>query len=151
MVAEHKICTFRIDDLLLGVRVGHVQEVLQTQFVTPIPLADARVAGLVNLRGQIVTAIDLRVCLNRPSSTTAEHPLSLIVQSETTTVSLLVDQMEDVLDVNENAFCPPPETLDPEIAAFVNGAYAIEGGLVLILGVDEVIGHVTMLHAETET
>ena len=61
-----EVCTFHVADLLMGIEVHKVQEVLQTQYITRVPLADSTVAGLVNLRGQIVTAVDLRVCLNRP-------------------------------------------------------------------------------------
>jgi purine-binding chemotaxis protein CheW len=90
MSSTSQLCTFQVDDLEIGIDVAAVQEVLKTQHVTQVPLADPTVAGLVNLRGQIVTAIDLRVCLQRPACERNES-LSLIIRHGAALVCLLIE------------------------------------------------------------
>jgi len=140
-----QLCTFRLDDLLLGIDVENVQEVLQAQHLTRVPLADKSVAGLVNLRGQIITAINLRACLNRDATAGLQNALSIIVRTKATLVSLLVDSIGDVVDVDAVEFTEPPESLDHSIEMIV-GAYKLPDSLLLVLDSEQVVTHVTSLH-----
>ena len=142
-----KLCTFHVHDLLLAVDVAEVQEVLQTQFVTRIPLADNSVAGLVNLRGQIVTAVDLRVCLGRPRLQEGGKTLSLIVRTDLEPISFLVDRMDDVIDVEESDISLPPETIALEAKPLITGGYQLDDGILLMLDTASIVKHVTDLHS----
>lgn len=148
MSSTHQLCAFYVDNLSIGIDVEVVQEVLQPQHVTRVPLTDPSVAGLVNLRGQIVTAIDLRTCLNRPSD---EHKLmlSLIIRHESALVCFLVDGIGEVTDVDDSAFTPSPESLDPITSQLIGGAYRLPDGLLLKLDPSKVVQHVTELHKPT--
>lgn len=146
MPDTRQLCTFHLDDLTLGIDVGNVQEVLQTQYLTRVPLAHESVAGLVNLRGQIVTAVNLRACLNRPFDGQPQNSLSMIIRSDSALISLLVDRMGDVIDVDEADFSEPPETLDRRAVELIRGAYKLPDGLLLVLGSESIVAHVTSLH-----
>jgi purine-binding chemotaxis protein CheW len=151
MSDTHQLCTFYIDDLLLGIDVDDVQEVLQAQFLTRVPLASESVAGLINLRGQIITAVNLRACLNRPWEAKHQNSLSLIVRSKSTLISLLVDRMGDVIDVDEADFAAPPESVDRNTVELIRGAYRLPDTLLLVLDSEQVVTHVTGLHDSGRT
>ena len=146
-MTTHQLCTFYLDDLFLGVDVGQVQEVVQTDHVTHVPLADATVAGLINLRGQIVAAVNLRECLQRSAAASERLPLSLVVRLQGTIVSLFVDRMGDVLDLDESVFTPTPEIVDRKVARQLSGAYKLPQSLLLVLDTDRVLAHVKSLHS----
>ena len=111
MIQHLQFCTFYLDDLLFGVPLTDVQEVMKHTAMTLVPLAPSVVSGLINLRGQIVTAIDLRQKLEFPPRRTRKLPMNVVVNNDEGAVSLLVDEIGDVVEVNEDAFEPPPETL----------------------------------------
>lgn len=146
MTDTRQLCTFHLDDLTLGIDVENVQEVLQAQHLTRVPLAHQSVAGLVNLRGQIVTAINLRACLNRNADVAPSDSLSMIVRSERTLVSLLVDRIGDVVDVDAADFANPPETLDASAVELIRGAYKLPDQLLLVLDSERIVTLVTSLH-----
>ena len=149
MTTTCQLCTFYVDDISIGIDVEEVQEVLQTQHVTKVPLADATVAGLVNLRGQIVTAIDLRNCLRRPARDEQCGSLSLIIRHESALVCFLVDRVGEVTDVDRATFTASPESLDPTIRKLVTGGYRLPDGLLLMLEPGRVVDYVTELHKPT--
>lgn len=131
-VRHEQFCTFRLGDLLFGVEVLSVQEVLLEQEMTRMPLADPVVRGLINLRGQIVTAIDLRRRLGLPDLD-GGHPMNVVVRSGDTAFALVVDEIGDVVDVDPTAFESPPETLAGKARDLILGAYKLEGRLLLVL------------------
>jgi purine-binding chemotaxis protein CheW len=106
--AEQQFCTFFLDSLFLGVEVQRVQEVLRQQEMTQVPLAPAVVRGLINLRGQIVTAIDLRRRLELPSAPARTPAMNVVVRTDDGAVSLLVDEIGDVIKFRMTTFEPPP-------------------------------------------
>ena len=116
--AEHaaainqQFATFFVDELFFGVEVLRVQEVLRYQETTPVPSAPDVIEGLINLRGEIVTAIDLRQRLGLRPRPDDRRPMNVVVRSEDSAVSLQVDEIADVLQVNESDFEQPPETLE---------------------------------------
>jgi purine-binding chemotaxis protein CheW len=122
-----------------GVEVLRVQEVIRHQEMTRVPLAPAVVRGLINLRGQIVTAIDLRRRLEMPDRSDSEPPVNVVIQTDDGAVSLLVDEIGDVLEVPEEAFERPPEALRGTARELIRGAYKLDGRLLLILDTDRTV------------
>jgi purine-binding chemotaxis protein CheW len=134
-VAERQFCTFYVEGLCFGIGVREVQEVIRYQEMTRVPLAASVVRGLINLRGQIVTAIDLRRRLGLPDRDDAgEHlPMNLVVRTDDGVVSLLVDEIGEVVEVDEDSFERPPPTLEGVARDLVRGVYKQQGSLLLVL------------------
>lgn len=133
MTMADQFCTFYLDGLYLGVGVRQVQEVIRYQEMTRVPLAPNVVSGLINLRGQIVTAIDLRRRLGLPDRPADELPMNVVVRSDDGAVSLLVDEIGDVVEVDEDTFERAPETLRGVARELIRGVYKREGELLLVL------------------
>ena len=127
-------CTFRLDGHLFGVPVGSVQEVLRAQELTPVPQAPPEVSGLINLRGQIITTLGLRSTLGLPARAPDAPAVNVVVRSrDGDVVSLLVDEIGDVLEPDEESFAELPETVPARIRALVTGVCKLEGQLMLVL------------------
>jgi purine-binding chemotaxis protein CheW len=139
-MAERQFCTFYIDGHYVGIDVVEVQEVIRYQEMTNVPLAPREISGLINLRGQIVTALDLRRRLDMADRPEGQLPMNVVVRTTEGSVSLLVDEIGDVLDVDDRAFERPPETLDPAIRKLVRGAYKLDGKLLLVLETERAVG-----------
>jgi purine-binding chemotaxis protein CheW len=139
MADEHQYCTFYVAGLYCGLDVLQVQEIIRYQEMTRVPLASAVVKGLINLRGQIVTAIDLRRRLELKDRPAGEQPLNVVVHTDDGAVSLLVDEIGDVLTVPEKAFERPPETLKGTARELIRGAYKLDGQLLLILDTERTV------------
>jgi purine-binding chemotaxis protein CheW len=136
---ELNYCTFELANLFFGVEVLAVQEVIRHQQMTPVPLAPEVVSGLINLRGQVVTAIDLRRRLGMPDRERGQLPMNVVVRTSEGPVSLLVDEIGDVLAVADSQFEPPPETLDGAAAELITGVYKLEERLLLVLDIDKAL------------
>lgn len=134
-----QLATFVLEGAVYGIDVLQVQEALRPQVRTRVPLAPQGTAGLVNLRGQVVLTIDLRVCLGLEPLTEDADPMMLVVRIDDEPVSLLVDEIGDVLDVDEATFSAPPDTLDPRLRDVVLGAYVLPQGLLLALDVSQAL------------
>jgi purine-binding chemotaxis protein CheW len=130
--------TFSVHDRYLGVPVERVQEVLRPQPVTPVPLAHPHIAGLLNLRGRIVTALDLRARLDLPTRGD-DAGATVIVHGPDGPLALQVDAVGDVVAVDDDLFEPPPETLDTQRRRFIKGAYKLADALLLDLDLDETL------------
>ncbi len=128
-----QFCTFYLGDLFFGVKVENVQEVFRYQEMTRVPLAPSVVRGLINLRGQIITAIDLRARLGMGELPEGKMPMNVVVRTDEGVVSLLVDEIADVLEVSEDSFERPPDTIDEITRELVLGVYKLESKLLLIL------------------
>jgi purine-binding chemotaxis protein CheW len=133
MAAEAQFCTFYVAGHYFGLDVRKVQEVIRYQEMTRVPLAPKVVRGLINLRGQIVTAIDLRRRLELDDRPADELPVNVVVQTDDGAVSLLVDEIGDVMEVPETLFEGPPETLKGTVRELIRGAYKLPDRLLLIL------------------
>ena len=134
-----QICTFHVGPLFLGVDVRVVQEVIRYQEMTPVPLARRGVEGLINLRGQIVTALDLRVQLNLPPGESQELPMNVVVRIDDSIASLLVDEIGDVVDIDPSQLEPPPSTLAIGSTKFFKSVFKMEDKLLLLLNAEEAI------------
>jgi purine-binding chemotaxis protein CheW len=140
MPATSQLATFWLDGDLFGVEVEHVQEVLRSQSITRVPLAPPAVAGLINLRGQVVTAIELRERLGRQPRPEGQEAVVIVVRLHGEAVSLLVDSIADVVDVDVRDFEAPPDTLDGAGRDLIRGAYKLSGQLLLALDVNRAVG-----------
>jgi purine-binding chemotaxis protein CheW len=134
-----QVCTFMVDGLLFGVDVVRVQEVLRYQEMTPVPLAPPVVCGLINLRGQIVTALDMRQRLGMAPRAPGLLPTNLILREQQRAVSLLVDEIGDVVEVDEGSFEPPPDTLPMASRALIDGVYKFKPQLLLLLNTERAL------------
>lgn len=133
------LCTFRLGDLRLGVDVTKVQEVIRRQEATRVPLASPVIHGLMNLRGEIVTTIDLRYRLGLGTFAAGATPMNLVIRTADGPVSLLVDEIDDVADVGDTPFEPPPPTLGGVRGELITGVYKLEHALLLVLDLDRVL------------
>ena len=138
-IASGQLATFRLDGDLYGIEVEHVQEVLRSQQLTRVPLAPTAVAGLINLRGQVVTAIELRERLGRPPRAEGTDAVVIVVRLHGEAVSLLVDSIADVVDVDAGDFEAPPDTLEGQARDLIRGAYKLDGQLLLALDVQKAV------------
>jgi purine-binding chemotaxis protein CheW len=134
-----QLCTFMLDELFLGVHVLQVQEVIRSQQMTPVPLAPPAVIGLINLRGQIVTAIDLRRRFGLPDRADDAPPMNVVVRTDDGAVSLLVDEIGDVIEVSADAFEPTPEMLDASVRDVVSGIYKLADRLLLVVNIEHAV------------
>lgn len=129
MAQRKQFCTFYLDGLMFGVDLGRVQEVIRHLEVTQIPLAPKVVSGLMNLRGQIVMGIDLRLRLNLPPRPDQKEPMNVVIRSTDGAVSLLVDDIGDVVEVTEDSFERPPETLQGKVREVIVGIHKLDKSL----------------------
>jgi purine-binding chemotaxis protein CheW len=139
MKGAQLFCTFFLKKHFFGVPVQQVQEVIRYQEMTRVPLVPDIVRGLINLRGQIVTAIDLRRCLDMPERAPGELPMNVVVRTAEGAVSLLVDEIGDVIEVKPETFEPPPETLQGPARSMVRGVYKLNGRLLLALDMEQAV------------
>ena len=134
---KRQYCTFYVGDLFLGIEVERIQEVLQDCDITPVPKAPAAVRGLINLRGQIVTAVDLKTRFGLDADAGDSRTI-LVLDSADELRSLVADRSADVVEVQEKDFEQPPETLKGEARKLIRGAFKLQKSLLLILDVDHV-------------
>jgi purine-binding chemotaxis protein CheW len=136
---SQQFATFYIGRLLFGIDVMQVQEIIRYQQMTPVPLASDMIEGLINLRGQIITAIDLRKRLMLEPRDSEALPMNVVVRIEDEVVSLLVDQIGDVLQVPNEQYEEVPETLDPAYKELVTGVYKLKDDLLLVLNAQRAV------------
>lgn len=140
MAESTSYCTFWLEGQRFGIEVLDVQEVLRTQSMTPVPLAPEAITGLINLRGQIITAIDLRQRLELPPRDDGAASVNIVVRTEEGPVSLLVDSIGGVLEVDRADYELPPETISGAGRDLIAGVYKVDGPLLHVLEVERVIG-----------
>jgi len=136
-MASQQFCTFLLDRYLFGVPVPQVQEVIRFHPMTPVPLAPPAVQGMINLRGQIVLAIDLRQRLSLRERSEGELPMNVVVRTPDGAVSLLVDEIGDVIEVEQSTFETPPETLRGAVRSMILGVHKLEGKLLHLLDTEK--------------
>jgi purine-binding chemotaxis protein CheW len=135
-----KFCTFLLDGHLFGVPVENVQEVLRTQRVTAVPLAPPEIKGLLNLRGQIVTTIDLRTRLNLPPRDEESSSVNVVVRTTDGAVSLVVDRIGHVLEPAPSTFEAAPDTVPELVRDLVDQVCKLDDGLLLVLDTERAAG-----------
>lgn len=136
MPHTQQFCTFYLHGYLFGIELLRVQEVIQHLELTEVPLAPFVVRGLMNLRGLIVLGIDLRRQLDFPERPPDKPPRNVVVRAGEDAISLLVDDVGDVVEVGEDTFEPPPETLQGRVRSVILGVHKLEKQLMHVLDID---------------
>ncbi|HEY0837038.1 MAG TPA: chemotaxis protein CheW [Azospirillum sp.] len=136
--------TMTIADQLFGIPVLQVQDVLGNQKITRIPLAPPEVAGSLNLRGRIVTAIDVRLRLNLKARAKDKPGMSIVVDLRGELYSLMVDSVGEVLSLSNEDFERNPATLDPRWREVSTGIYRLNGQLMVVLDVPRLLNFTNM-------
>ena len=131
--------TFRIADQLFGVPVLKVQDILRPQDIAFVPLAPPEVRGSINLRGRIVTVIDVRVRLGLPENENQDNHMGVTVEQQNELYTLLVDEIGEVLDLDKKHSESIPNTLDQVWREFACGLYKLEDELMVVLDVDRLL------------
>jgi purine-binding chemotaxis protein CheW len=139
MSTTRQFSTFYLDELFFGIEVEKVQEVIRYQAMTRVPLASRVVEGLINLRGQIVTAIDLRQRLRLRDREAGELPMNVVVRTDDGALSLLVDEIGDVLEIDDTTFEQPPETINGVARDLIRGVYKLRDQLLLVLDTERAV------------
>jgi len=133
MEGSRQFCTFYLDRLLFGIELEQVQAVIRYLELTDVPLAPGIVGGLMNLRGQIVTAVNLRKQLELGDRPEGWLPMNVVVRTPDGPVSMLVDEIGDVVEVEEATYEPVPEILQPRLRSLILGVHKLAGHLMHIL------------------
>lgn len=133
-----QFCGFKVAGEEYAIPVMEVQEVIKPQVVTPIPLAQDQIRGLVNLRGQIVTCISLRKLFGKKDDLAKPH-MNIIVKGKDGLFSLVVDEITDIVDIEEQELDKAPDTINPGLKKYVSKIYKREMGLVILLKIEELI------------
>ncbi|GIK97702.1 MAG: chemotaxis protein CheW [Alphaproteobacteria bacterium] len=131
--------TMTIAGQLFGIPVLTVQDILGPQKITRIPLAPPEVAGSLNLRGRIVTAVDVRLRLGLAARAEGEPAMSVVVDHRGESYSLLVDSVGEVLSLDASDYERNPPTLDARWRDFSDGIYRLNGQLLVVLDVEQLL------------
>ena len=131
--------TMSIGGQLFGIPVLKVQDVLGTQTITRVPLAPVEVAGSLNLRGRIVTAVDVRLRLGLPKRDSDKPAMSVVVEHDNELYSLLVDSVGEVLSLESRDYQRNPPTLNPRLREFSDGIYRLNDSLLVVLSVSSLL------------
>ncbi len=150
-MSERRYCTFHVGGLLVGVEVDLVQEVLGDVATTPVPLADSSVSGLINLRGQIVTAVDARRRLGLAPRIAGIRSTNVVICAAHEPVSLVVDSEGEVVDVEDADVELLPENVSALIRDFVSGVCKVEHNLLLLLDVPRLLAVGSDRHEQPTT
>ncbi len=134
-----ELALFQIGDMLCGLDTCHVQEINHNFEITPVHRAPDYVRGIINLRGEIVTVIDLHRKFRLPPSEAQEDIQVVFVRYEEECVALLVDNIYDVVIANHFDISAPPSNIDGISGAFISGIYHMEKELVIVLDLDELL------------
>ncbi len=133
-----QLCGFRVDRDFYAISVLEVQEVIRKQNLTSIPCAPEFIKGLINLRGQIVTAFSLRTLFGLPELD-LDNYMNIIVKSGDSLYALMVDEILDVMDISQSRFEKTPDNLDENIRKYISGVYKLDGRLLSTLDLEKVL------------
>ncbi len=132
--------TFFIGNQMFGIPVLRVQDILTPDQIAPIPLAPKEVVGSINLRGRIVTVIDVRTRLSLPPHEGSNAGnMGVTVEQDHDLYTLLVDKIGDVIGLSKESYEKNPATLDPKWRDFSNGVYRLEESLMVVLDIDNLL------------
>lgn len=144
---EEQLVTMTVDSQLFGIPILRVQDIVEPVQITPVPLASSAVAGVLNLRGRIVTVIDLRVCLGAEPKDLNERPMSVTVEHKGDLYTILVDSIGDVRSLPRRDLDKPPQTLDPRMRKLCSGVFRLQDDLLAVLDVERVLDPATIAEA----
>lgn len=138
MATSQKYSTFYLNGICFGVPVERVQEVMEFHEITKVPLSPAVLPGIINLRGQIITTIDLKTRLELSNGECAGQPMMIVVRTGEGPVNLVVDRIGNVVDVDPERFEKPTETLKPGVRALTTHVCKMEDQLLLVLDTEKI-------------
>ncbi|MEZ5379951.1 MAG: chemotaxis protein CheW [Acidimicrobiales bacterium] len=138
-LTQHRVCTFYVGEQIYGLDVHAVREILKTQATTPVPNATAALSGLINLRGEIVTSIDLRKRLELPPKEVDEATMSVVVSLADEVISLIVDRVGEVVELANVRLEPVPATVPAVIRDMALGVCRTPAGLVQLLDASKLV------------
>lgn len=145
------LCTFRLGELQIGIDVMLVQEVIRRQEATRVPLVSEVIHGLINLRGEIVTTIDLRRRFGLPPHDEEDETMNVVIRTPDGPVALVVDEIGDVIDADEALLELPPPTLSGPHREYITGVFKLDGMLLLLIDLEKVLDPTTFKqHDATE-
>jgi purine-binding chemotaxis protein CheW len=139
MADSQKYSTFYLNGICFGVPVERVQEVMDFHEITPVPLSPAVLPGIINLRGQIITTIDLKTRLELSRESSSEKPMMVVVRTSEGPMNLVVDRIGNVIDVDPERFEKPTETLKPGVQMATTHVCKLEDCLLLVLDTEKII------------
>jgi len=139
MSEQQQFCTFYLDEHYFGLPVEDVQEVLRARPITNVPLSNDCITGLINLRGQIITAIDLRPCLEFDVREAGQPSMNVVVRDTEESVSLIVDRIGDVFEVDNHLSHAVPETIRGLSRELIDCTYLLEDRLLIILDTEKLL------------
>ncbi len=131
--------TVKIADQLFGLPILKVEDVFSPHGITEVPLSNSEVAGVLNLRGRIVTAIDMRRRLGLPPRNGAGDSMAVGIEYKGESYGLMIDAVGEVLRLQEQALAPNPTNLDPAWREVSAGVYKLDGELMVVLDVVRVL------------
>ena len=137
-VETEDFVTFQIEEQLFGIPVLKIQDILKPEKIASVPLAPPEIRGSINLRGRIVTVIDVRVRLGlKPGN--ADESMGVTVEHHHDLYTLLVDKIGDVISLRSDAFDKAPDTLDPKWRQFAVSVVRLEKRLMVVLDVERML------------
>jgi len=139
MASSEKYSTFYLNGICFGVPVERVQEVMEFHEITVVPLSPAVLPGIINLRGQIITTIDLKTRLELANEEASAQPMMIVVRTSDGPINLVVDRIGNVMDVDPERFEKPTETLKPGVRSVTTHVCKLEDRLLLVLDTEKII------------
>ena len=131
--------TVQIDGQMFGIEAMTVQDILSPREIAKIPLAPIEVAGSINLRGRIVTAVDVRLRLGMPVAKDPEKSMNVVVDVDGELYSLLVDKVGDVLSMSQKTYESNPTNLNENWRDFAQGVHRLDENLMVICDVEKIV------------
>lgn len=138
-VSELQFVTFYVGDILLGIDIRQVQEINRQLSVTEVPHSAGYVKGVINLRGEVATVVDLRTILKLPVGNETRESRNLVVHFQGESIGFLVDRVSDILTIERRNINPPPTNVDGVDGRLISGVSALEKELLVILDVDALL------------
>lgn len=132
--------TMRIQGQLLGIPVLQIDDVLRPREITPVPMSPPEIAGMLNLRGRVVTAVDLRQKLGLPEHEERDKSMHVVTTYQGDLYSFLIDEVGDVLTLPAEEFESPPANLETHWKMIASGIYRLESELMVVLDVQKLLG-----------
>lgn len=150
MIDEEQLVTMMVDDQLFGIPILKVQDIVEPSQITPVPCAPSAIAGVLNLRGRIVTVIDLRELLGAKEDE-ARRQMSVTIEHKGDLYTLLVDSIGDVRSLPKRDFDKPPATLDENMRRLCSGVFRLEDNLLVVLDVSRILDEETIMKTPRRT
>lgn len=138
-MSTNQFSTFYVDHKLYGINVKMVQEITKAMPVTPVPLSPHFIHGLINLRGQIATAIGVRELFKLKPAGADESKINVVCKSDGLLLSLVVDEVGDVLELDDNLYEPTPDTVNIQVGQFMTGVYKLQNNLLSVIDIQKII------------